>query len=134
MRIKLTQADGRTILRIEGDLRIDGVADAKQELSAALAAGGEFQLDLGGLGECDTAGMQLLLMTSASARANGRRCATIGHTPAFRAALDRIGIPAGCFDFTTAAPEPGADNRGQRRSRKRSADRRTTPPSAASSQ
>ena len=124
MRIRLTQADGRSILRIEGDLRIGDVADAKPQLSAALATGNQIQLDLGALGECDTAGIQLLLMTNASARVNGGRCATIAHTPAFRTALDRIGVPAGCFEFTTAALDPSADNRGRRRSRKRPADRR----------
>jgi hypothetical protein len=103
---------------------IGGVADAKPELSAALATGSDIQLDLGALGECDTAGIQLLLVTSASARVNGGRCVTIAHTPAFRAALDRIGVPAGCFEFTTAALDPGPNNRGGRRSRKRPADRR----------
>jgi anti-sigma B factor antagonist len=124
MRIKLTQADGRSVIRIDGDLRIACVADARPDLVAALAADGEIQLDLGALGECDTAGIQLLLMASASARAGGRRCVTIAHTPAFRAALDRIGIPALCFEFTTAAFDRRPADRGGRRSRKRAADHR----------
>ena len=56
------------------------VADAKPELVAALAAGGNIALDLSELGECDTAGIQLLLMACASARAKGRRLQTIGQT------------------------------------------------------
>jgi anti-sigma B factor antagonist len=124
MRIEVTQADGRSVLRIAGDLRIGCVADAKPELVAALATGSEIELDLSALGECDTAGIQLLLMACTSARVNGRRCVTIGHTAAFRAALDRIGIQAEYFEFQTAALDPGTENRGSRRSRKRSADRR----------
>ncbi len=113
MQISVTQADGNSNVRIEGELRIGSVADAKPELVAMLAAGGEVRLDLRELGECDTAGIQLLLMTFASARAKGRRCITIGHTAAFRAALDRVGIAADCFDFQSPAPDDGHGDPGR---------------------
>jgi anti-sigma B factor antagonist len=114
MRITATRTDGTSVLKIAGDLRIGSVADARPELVALLAAGSEIRLDLSELGECDTAGIQLLLMACASTRAKGRRWVTIGHTAAFRAALDRVGIPAECFEFQAAACDSGQDNPDRR--------------------
>jgi anti-anti-sigma regulatory factor len=107
MRINVTQAEGTAVVGIEGDLRLGCVADAKPELVAVLATGSDLRLDLGALGDCDTAGIQLLLMAGAAARAKGRRCVLIGHTDAFRAALDRVGIPVECFEFQAAARDDG---------------------------
>ena len=73
MQINVTRDGWQAVARIEGDLRLAGVADAKPALVAALAAGGDVQLDLSALGDCDTAGVQLLLMAGASARAKGKR-------------------------------------------------------------
>jgi anti-sigma B factor antagonist len=109
VKITTTQADGRSALRIEGDLRIASVADAKPELVATLAACSTIQLDLSELDQCDTAGIQLLLMASASARASGKGFELIGDTALFRAALDRVGIPVECFDVQRA-PDNGSDN------------------------
>ena len=104
MQITVTKADDVTRVGIEGDLRIASVSDAKVQLAAILATSGEVRLDLSGLGECDTAGIQLLLMTCLSARAKGRRMVTLGHTLEFRMALDRIGIQPEPFDLQTSAP------------------------------
>ncbi len=113
MQITLGQADGMSVLRIAGDLRIASVAEAKPDLVALLAAGTDTLFDLSMLGECDTAGIQLLLMTCASLRAKGRRCVTTGATAAFQAALDRIGIPVACFEPQDAATGNRQDDRGQ---------------------
>lgn len=93
MQITTTQADDVTVLRIGGDLRIAAVADAKAELVAMLATGRAIRVDLSELGECDTAGIQLLLMACASARATGKIFATIGHTAAFLAASSVSAFP-----------------------------------------
>ena len=103
MKITNTQMDGKSVVKIEGDLRIGSVADAKAELVAILAANNDIQLDLSDIGQCDTAGIQLLLMTRASAGAAGNALITIGDTPAFRAALARLGIAAECFEAQTSA-------------------------------
>jgi anti-anti-sigma regulatory factor len=110
MQIKVTQTDGRSVVMIAGDLRIGSVANAKPDLVAVLAIGTAIQLDLAKLGECDTAGLQLLLMACASARAKGQGFATIGHTDAFRTALDRAGIPVQCLECAHAARDNGHAN------------------------
>jgi len=114
MQITVTQTDGVSVVKVDGDLRIGSVADAKPDLLAMLATGNEFRLDLGRLGECDTAGLQLLLMACASVRAKGKRVVTIRHTAEFRAALDRIGIPLEYFEFQAAASDNQQDAHDRR--------------------
>jgi len=110
MQIKVAQTDGTSVVTIAGDLRIGCVADAKPDLVAVLATGTAIQLDLTNLGECDTAGLQLLLMACASARAKNQGFATIGHTAALRTALDRAGIPVQWLEAQHAAPDNGQAN------------------------
>lgn len=100
MHITTTQAGGKITIRIEGDLAIAEVAAAKAELVAALASGSALELDLGDIGACDTAGVQLLLMVRASARGQGKSLAAPRQSPAFQASLDRVGIPTGLFGET----------------------------------
>jgi anti-sigma B factor antagonist len=110
MQIKVTQTDGRSVVAIAGDLRIGSVADAKPDLVAVLATGNAIQLDLTGLGECDTAGVQVLLMACASARAKDQAFAITGHTAALRTALDRAGIPVECLEFQPGTYENSQDD------------------------
>jgi anti-anti-sigma regulatory factor len=110
MQIDVTPVDGGSIVKVQGELRIASVADAKPQLVAMLAADGQVWLDLSELGECDTAGIQLLLMTCASARAKGRRCVTIGRTTMLCATLDRIGITPGFFEFQTGTHDTSQDD------------------------
>jgi anti-anti-sigma regulatory factor len=98
MKITTSQTDGATVIKIEGDLLIAGVADAKPAIVSALAAADETRLDLGGIEECDTAGVQLLLMVRASLLARGKPFVTTAQSASFQAAVQRVGVPGGCFD------------------------------------
>ncbi len=107
MKITTTQTEGAARIAIVGDLRIATVADAKPELVTALAACDTMLIDLSDLGQIDTAGIQLLLMVRAGARAKGKGFALVGQTNSFRAALDRIGIPIAGIDAAAAGPDDG---------------------------
>ena len=98
MKITTSHVDGTSTIKISGDLVISGVAEAKPAIIAAMADAREIQLDLADIGDCDTAGIQLLLMARTSARAQGRPVTATIQSASFRAALQRLGIPAGCFD------------------------------------
>ena len=111
MEITITQTDGMMMLGILGDLRIATVADAKAQLVPVVAAWEKSRLISVELGQCDTAGIQLLLMVCASARAKGKRLATSGHTNSLRPTLDRIGISVESLGSHTAVPEDGHDGR-----------------------
>jgi len=99
MQISTTEAEGSSTIKIEGDLLISCVAEAKPQLEDALGATGDIRLDLGALGEIDTAGLQLLLMLHASARKKSRRLVIVARPATFSAALERIGIPVGHFPY-----------------------------------
>jgi len=99
MKVSVKQRDGLSVVKIEGDLQIAGVGDAKPELVAILAMNTAIQLDLGDIGVCDTAGIQFLLMLRASALAKGLDVSTIAQSASFRAAIQRIGLGAECFEI-----------------------------------
>lgn len=107
MKIMTAQIDGSAIVGIVGDLRIATVADAKPELVAALAACEAIQIDLSDVGQIDTAGIQLLLMVRAGARAKGKGFAVVGQTESFRTALDRVGIPIADINSPATGPDDG---------------------------
>lgn len=99
MKITTTPFDGKSVIKVEGDLQISFVAAAKPDFLAVLDTEGDLLFDLSDVGECDTAGVQLLLMVLKSAKAKGNRRVTFSHSASFQAAADRIGIPAECFEY-----------------------------------
>ena len=99
MEITTTQAQGTSIVKIEGDLLIGCVAQAKPTIVAAFAASDRVLLDLSNLAECDTAGIQLLLMARASARSQRKSLSVTAHSKSFQSTLERIGIPADVFEY-----------------------------------
>ncbi|MGA7713054.1 MAG: STAS domain-containing protein [Rhizomicrobium sp.] len=102
MDITNTQVEDTSIVKIEGDLLIGCVAQAKPKIVAALAAGDKVLLDLGNLGECDTAGIQLLLMARASARSQSKSLFVTANSTSFLTTLERVGIPADVFEYRNA--------------------------------
>jgi anti-anti-sigma factor len=92
MKISTQRTDGKSVIRIEGDLLIGGVAEAKSDLAASMDGAPDILLDLGGLEDCDTAGLQLLLMARASARTQGKTFAVTARSTAFEAIVRRLGI------------------------------------------
>ncbi len=110
MKITTTQVDGKSLLKIAGELRIGSVADAKPAILASLGDSSEVQLDLSEVDQCDTAGIQLLLMACASARASGKSFTTLGHTATLQTALTRTGIPIELLAYRKDEPGDGQGN------------------------
>jgi len=61
------------VLEIEGELTIHTAADRRVVLMALADAGGDLELDLSGVTELDTAGLQLLLLARREAARGGGR-------------------------------------------------------------
>ena len=99
MKITCTELDAAAIVKVEGDLLIDSVAEAKPQLIAAMAASKDIRLDLGGIRACDTAGLQLLLLARGSARARDARIRVTARSPSFDTAAERVGIPFDAFNL-----------------------------------
>ncbi len=102
MDITTTQTDDTSIVKIEGDLLISGVAQAKQKIVAAFAAGDNVLLDLSNLRECDTAGIQLLLMARASARSQNKNMRLTAESKSVQSTLERVGLPPDIFEYQYA--------------------------------
>ncbi|MGZ8158969.1 MAG: STAS domain-containing protein [Methylobacter sp.] len=88
------QPSGR--ISIEGELTIYTALEQKEKLLTALAAAGELELDLSGVGEIDAAGLQLLVMIKQQAAALGKVLRFTGHSPVVLDLLDLSGL-AGFF-------------------------------------
>jgi anti-anti-sigma factor len=60
----------------------------KEQLLAALAATEDLELDLSGVGEMDTAGLQLLLLLKREVLQQGKRLTIISHSPSVQRIFD----------------------------------------------
>lgn len=94
MRIEKTAAGCR--LHIEGEMTVSSAAAVRDEILAALPAGSEdeVEVDLSGVSEIDTAGLQIMLQLK---RKCGARLRLLNHSPAVLQILDlsRLGAQFG---------------------------------------
>lgn len=78
----LEHDEGRLMVRLEGELSIYRAGELKQLLLDALYACDDLQLDLGGITEIDSAGVQLLLLIKNEAMRCGKSFSMNRHSPA----------------------------------------------------
>lgn len=83
-------------LRIDGEMTIYRAAEIKQQLLGALAASSSLALDLSAVGEIDTAGVQLLMLTHREAAAAGGALTLVGVSDAVDEALTLLNLSS-CF-------------------------------------
>jgi anti-anti-sigma factor len=76
------EAQTPAILFIEGELSIYRAAELKELLLAHVMASQELEVDLGGVTEIDTAGLQLLILAKRTAQALQRELRLTSHSPA----------------------------------------------------
>jgi len=74
------QVNGRERLRLQGECNIYSAGDLRAALLAAMQVSPELELDLSGVTEVDTAGLQVLMAAKASARTAGRPFAFVNHS------------------------------------------------------
>ena len=106
-RIDTCSHQGKSALRLDGELTICQVIEARTRLDAALDLDPALQLDLSGLEELDTAGVQLLVWLGQEAHRQGKTLTLFACSPAvleifdllqvaplFGAALPTVPIPS----------------------------------------
>lgn len=81
-------------MRIEGELTIYRAAELRGALQAALAESGDLEIDLAGVTEMDSAGVQLLMAAKNSARATQREVRLTGHSPAVLEVFETLDLAA----------------------------------------
>jgi len=82
------QASPANRLVIDDDMTIYQAQTQKEQLLAALAAADHLELDLSGVAEMDTAGLQLLMLLKREVLQQGKRLTISGHSPAVQQILD----------------------------------------------
>jgi anti-anti-sigma factor len=75
-------------LALQEDMTIYQAAEQKNRLLAALAGTDHLALDLSGVGDIDTAGLQLLMLVKRESVAQGKTLEISGHSPAVQQTLD----------------------------------------------
>ena len=91
-------------LRIEGELTIYRAAELKDALIAPLASGATLEVDLAGVTELDTAGLQLLMLAKKCAQAQGGNLRLTGHSAAVVDVFELLGIAGWFGDPLVMAP------------------------------
>ena len=99
--IQLLRTD--KVLALTGELTIFQAAEAKALFGQALAEGSVREVDLSGLLELDTAGVQLLLWLEREGRAKGQPLAFTHPSPAVLEAFDQLNL-AGALGGSLLAP------------------------------
>jgi anti-anti-sigma factor len=84
----MTDATPPHRLALHEDMTIYQAAEQKNRLLAALAEARHLALDLSGVAEIDTAGLQLLMLVKREAGRQGKTLEICGHSPAVQQTLD----------------------------------------------
>jgi anti-anti-sigma factor len=88
--------DQEPCLRLKGEFTIYSVTEAKGALAAALEQGPSLHLNLAGVEELDTAGLQLLVWLKQEAERLGKTLVLSAHSPAVVEVFDLLKV-AGLF-------------------------------------
>jgi anti-sigma B factor antagonist len=85
---------GRNSLSIVGDLNIYAAASSRQELFQALEAVEQLEIDLSGIEDFDSSGVQLLLLLKREAGRNRKQLEFVAHSPVVREVIDLLNLGA----------------------------------------
>ncbi len=81
-------------LALERDLTIYHAETLKPELLSALDGAERLELDLSGVGDIDSAGVQLLILAKRESLARGKTLHIVAHSPAVRDVIDFLNMAA----------------------------------------
>jgi anti-sigma B factor antagonist len=87
-------SNGATRLRLDGELTIYRAAELKQTLLKALEQAPHLELDLAGVSELDSAGVQILILAKLHAEAMQHTLRLTGHSTAVLAVLEELNLAA----------------------------------------
>lgn len=102
-----SETAGGGVLRIEGELSIFRAAELKQAL---LCEPQPTEVDLSGVTEIDTAGLQLLMLAKRTAQAAKRELRLVGHSAAVIDVFELLNV-SGFFDHPLVVTNRAAGGR-----------------------
>ena len=108
MTISLTEAENGTIrVAIDGPTTIYEAVDVKRDLLAGLERADRLEIDLAGVNELDTAGLQLLWLIRRDARSAGKQVWLTATSEAVTEVLNRYSL-ASFFEWSPP-PDPAVE-------------------------
>jgi anti-sigma B factor antagonist len=93
-----------TTLRIDGEMTIYRAAELKALLLDALSAATELEVNLSGVTELDTAGLQVLILAKQTALAGERSLRLLDHSPAVVEVFEMLDLASYFGDPLVIAP------------------------------
>ncbi len=84
--------DGKSFLRLEGPLTVYEVGEMREVLLASMEKDRELVVDIAGINDCDTTGVQLLVSARKKAKKEKKKFFITGNSDAVRNAAERIGV------------------------------------------
>ncbi|GLH71724.1 hypothetical protein GETHLI_02260 [Geothrix limicola] len=99
-----TQQKGKVLIKLVGALTIYTAVQARKEFSDALEVHAAPEVDLSGVDEIDTAGVQVLLWIKQEAALRGRSIPFAFHSPAVVEVLDLLNLAGTLGDPILIAP------------------------------
>ncbi|MES2296017.1 MAG: STAS domain-containing protein [Pseudomonadota bacterium] len=94
------------ILHIEGEMTIYQAGEQRANILGALEQSARLELNLAGVTELDTAGVQVLLLAKKAALADGRQLELVAHSPAVLDVFELLHLSAFFGDPMVIAPRP----------------------------
>lgn len=88
--------EGITHLAIEGEMSIYRAAELKETVLTALGRSATLEIDLSGVSEFDSAGLQILILAKQTAQTLGRELRLVNHSHAVMEIFDMLDL-AGYF-------------------------------------
>ena len=94
MAITAKVSNGVCRVNIQEDLTIYNALDVKKKLGKHLGKAPEMELDLSGINEIDSAGLQLFILLKREAKKECRVLRLVAHSPAVMDIIDTYGMAA----------------------------------------
>lgn len=107
----ITSSALSAVLCIEGEMNIYRAEELKQALITPLQPGIELEVDLSGVTELDTVGLQLLMLAKRTAHQQQGSLRLVGHSPAVLDVFDILNLGAYFGDHLVISPPPSAAGR-----------------------
>jgi anti-sigma B factor antagonist len=101
-----SQAGTTSVLFIEGEMNIYRAQEIKDILLAKLAHASRLEVDLAGVVELDSAGLQVLLLAKQTALAQNRQLHLVAHSPAVLEVFELLDLGSYFGDPLVMAPHP----------------------------
>ncbi|MFZ2307099.1 MAG: STAS domain-containing protein [Rhodoferax sp.] len=99
---------GQVDLSISGELSIYRADELKHALIDPLQSGTRLVVNLAGVTEFDTCGMQLLMLAKRTAKAVGADLHLVGHSPAVLEVFELLNVAAFFGDHLVIEPKPAS--------------------------